>query len=437
MARRARREGTFYGWYVALALFFSIFLSVGLRQGYGVFVSTWQEDFSASVATVSIAAAVGWLLNGLSQPIFGRITDVMGGRGVILVSLLVMGGGSVAMAAVPNVYVLIGLYGFIISFATGGVSFTPAGVIVARWFRRKRGVAISLLTTGGSAGGLVLVPFAAYLLAFSNWRTAWLVMGLLILGLAVPLIALVVRSDPSEMGLQPDGDDAPASGDTAGAGMPKGPLEAKRWRDSLSSPPMWQLSVAYVVCGVTTASIAVHFVRWAESESISAGTAAIAFGVLSGINGLSVVAVGLLSDRMPRRVLLGGVYLIRAFAFLALVFLPGQAALWSFAIIGGMSWLATVPLTTALAADVYGVRHLGVLAGLINMTHQMGGAAAVYVFGLVFDRYNTYDPAYLAGAALLVLAAITALSIKERKYSARYAPVTATGVTATGESLGP
>jgi predicted MFS family arabinose efflux permease len=191
---------------------------------------------------------------------------------------------------------------------------------------------------------------------------------------------------------------------------------------------------------VTTASIAVHFVRWAESESISAGTAAIAFGVLSGINGLSIVAVGLLSDRMPRRVLLGGVYFIRAFAFLALVFLPGQAALWSFAIIGGMSWLATVPLTTALAADVYGVRHLGVLAGLINMTHQMGGAAAVYVFGLVFDRYNTYDPAYLAGAALLVLAAITALSIKERKYSARYSPVSAPAsaqASATGDSGGP
>jgi MFS family permease len=439
MARRARRGGTFYGWYVALALFFSIFLSVGLRQGYGVFVSTWQDDFSVSVATVSIAAAVGWLMNGLAQPIFGRITDVMGGRGVILVSLLVMGGGSVAMAAVPNVYVLIGLYGFIISFATGGVSFTPAGVIVARWFRRKRGVAISLLTTGGSAGGLVLVPFAAYLLAFSNWRTAWLVMGLIILGLAVPLIALVVRSDPSDMGLQPDGDDAP-TGDGVRSGPPAGPLDAKRWRDSLSSPPIWQLSLAYVVCGVTTASIAVHFVRWAESESISAGTAAIAFGVLSGINGLSIVAVGLLSDRMPRRVLLGGVYFIRAFAFLALVFLPGQAALWSFAIIGGMSWLATVPLTTALAADVYGVRHLGVLAGLINMTHQMGGAAAVYVFGLVFDRYNTYDPAYLAGAALLVLAAITALSIKERKYSARYSPVSAPAsaqASATGDSGGP
>ncbi len=169
---RAAQGGVFYGWYVTWALFFAAFISVGLRQGYGVFVSTWQEDFSASVATVSIAASVGWLLNGLAQPILGRLTDILGGRPVIITSLAVMGAGSIAMAAVPNVYVLIGLYGFLISFAAGGVSFTTAGVIVARWFRRKRGTSISLLTAGGSAGGLMLVPFTAYLLILTDWRTA-------------------------------------------------------------------------------------------------------------------------------------------------------------------------------------------------------------------------------------------------------------------------
>lgn len=422
VTRGAGRGGAFYGWYVAWALFFAAFISVGLRQGYGVFVSTWQDDFGASVATVSIAAAVGWLLNGLAQPILGRMTDIWGGRPIIIGSLVVMGVGSVLMAAVPNVYVLIGLYGFLISFATGGVSFTTSGVIVSRWFRRKRRTAISLLTAGGSAGGLVLVPFAAYLLILTDWRTTWVVLGAIILLLGVPLIALVVRSDPRDMSLEPDGDDAPEPGEVS-ATVPRGPLEADGWRDSLSSPPMWQLSLAYLVCGVTTASIAVHFVRWAESESISPGTAAIAIGVLSGINGLSVLTVGTLSDRMPRRVLLGGVYLIRGGAFLSLVFLPGQAALWGFAVIGGMSWLATVPLTTALAADVYGLRHLGVLAGFINMVHQIGGAAAVYLFGLVFDRYGSYDPAFLAGAALLLFAAVSALSIRERRYSARYSPV--------------
>ncbi len=258
-------------------------------------------------------------------------------------------------------------------------------------------------------------------------------MGAVILLLGVPLIALVVRSYPSEMGLQPDGSGALSKGQK-NSHAPTGPLEAERWRDPLSSPPMWQLSLAYLVCGVTTASIAVHFVRWAESESISAGTAATAFGLLSGINGLSVLAIGFLSDRMPRRALLGAIYLIRGVAFLSLVVLPGQAALWSFALIGGLSWLATVPLTTALAADMYGLRHLGILAGLINMVHQIGGAAAVFAFGLVFDKYGSYDPAYLAGAALLLFASLTALSIRERRYSARYSPVATTGA---GDTSGP
>ena len=184
---------------------------------------------------------------------------------------------------------------------------------------------------------------------------------------------------------------------------------------------MWQLSIAYWVCGVTTASISVHYVRWAVAEGISPATAALAFGLLSGINAIGVLLIGPLSDRVPRKTLLGAVYLIRSVAFLLLVVLPGSAALWSFAIVGGASWLATVPLTTALAADVYGVRHLGTLAGLINFAHQAGGALAVLLFGLVFDAQGSYDYAFLACVVTLVGAGLVSLSIRERRYSCRYA----------------
>ena len=97
--------------------------------------------------------------------------------------------------------------------------------------------------------------------------------------------------------------------------------------------------------------------------------AALAFALLSLINVIGVLLVGLISDRMQRKTLLGLVYIVRGLAFLSLILLPGASALWAFAIIGGMSWLATVPLTTSLAADFYGVKKLGTLAGLINMAH--------------------------------------------------------------------
>jgi predicted MFS family arabinose efflux permease len=128
---------------------------------------------------------------------------------------------------------------------------------------------------------------------------------------------------------------------------------------------------------------------------------------------------------MPRKTLLGLVYLVRSLAFLLLVVLPGSWALWGFAVVGGMSWLATVPLTTALTADVYGLRHLGMLAGLITMAHQVGGALAVYLFGLAFDWLGSYDAAFLTGAGLLLLAGLLSLTIRERAYSVRYAPTAA------------
>ena len=413
------RTGPFYGWYVAGALFFAMFLSIGMRQGFGIFVATWESEFGVGVAAISLAASIGWFVNGSSQVLMGWLIDRIGGRIVITVAALLLGASVLLMAAANSVLHLIVIYGMVMSLASAGLAGGPPGAVMVRWFQRKRGAAMSLLTSGGSIGGLVLVPFLTYLFLWTNWRSAWLIGGAIVLVLGVPLLYLVLRDDPADLGLQPDGVRTTSAG--ARAAAPSGPLFANRWRDAYRSAPMWQLSIAYWVCGVTTASISVHYVRWAVAEGISPATAALAFGLLSGINAIGVLLIGPLSDRVPRKTLLGAVYLIRGVAFLLLVVLPGSAALWSFAIVGGASWLATVPLTTALAADVYGVRHLGTLAGLINFAHQAGGALAVLLFGLVFDAQGSYDYAFLACVVTLVGAGLVSLSIRERRYSCRYA----------------
>lgn len=420
--KKSDSKGTFYGWYIVAAMFFTTFVGVGSRQGFGVFVKVWEEDFGVSVGLISVAAGVGWTVNGLVQPLAGRLTDTFGGRRVMTFGLIGMGLATVGVGFVPNVYVLIVMYGFVLSAAAGGVFPTPGSTVISRWFQRKRGTAISFVMSGGSAGGLIMVPFAAYLLVISDWRTAWFVMGGMILLLGLPLIVGIVRDDPADMGLEPDGDSA-VDVDEADAAPPQirvAPLETTHWRDSLHSAPVWQLSIAFWVCGITTAMIAVHFVRWAESEDITAGTAALAFGVLSAINGAGLIFVGWISDFMPRKNLLAVVYWIRASAFLALIFLPGQAALWSFAVLGGVSWLATVPMTNGLTADIYGLRNVGMINGLIMMAHQLGGGIAVIAAGVVFDVWGTYDPAFIAGFLTLVLAGVASFSIKERKYSIRY-----------------
>ena len=411
--------GAFYGWYVVAALFFALFLGTGARQGFGVFVETWENEFNVSVATISIAAAVGVMINGLSGPLVGQLADRHGGRRVILPSLVVVGIGCIGMGLVDSFIGILVLYGFVIAVASSGASQVVDGAIVAQWFRRRRGTAISVFASGGSFAGLLLIPFLTYVRISTDWQTAWVALGVLVLVLGVPLVWLIVRNRPQDVGLQPDGDGGPEAAKAA-LTVDVPPLEAREWRDSFRTIPMWQLLLTFVVCGVTTQSIAVHFIRWASDVGVSAGTAALAFGLLSAINAIGVLLVGFASDRLQRRSLLSLVYLVRALAFVSLVVLPGGTAIWVFAIVGGASWLATVPLTQALTADVYGLRHLGMLSGLTFMSHQLAGALAVVLFGVAFDATGSYSLPFIVSAVLLVAAAFGAYSIRERQYSVRY-----------------
>lgn len=423
----------FYGWNVVGAMFFGMFLVLGTRQSFGVFVATWEEEWGVTTGDISIAAAIGWIINGVSQPILGKIVDRYGGKVIVVISTVVLGIAYLLMAFIEGVLMLAVLFGGVISFFAGGVSPGTSGAVITRWFQRKRGMAMSVVAAGGSLGGLVMVPFLAQLMLATSWQTTFVVSGIIVLALGVPVSVLILRNSPDEMGQLPDGEirstDRRASAEQrarAQALMRGGPLGAESWTESFKSWPMWQLSIGYFVCGITTASISTHFVRWAISEDIAQADAAWAFGILMGINAGGVVLIGLLSDYIQRHYLLALVYLVRGVAFVTLIVLPGAMAMWAFALIGGASWLATVPLTTGLTADVYGVRNVGMLGGLINFSHQMGGGAAVLLFGLTFDKWNTYDPAFAAGALWLLVAGIVILTIKEKKYSVRYAPASAT-----------
>ena len=423
-ANPAVRSGrrVFYGWYIVGAMFFMVFIGVGGRVGFGVTVDTWTREFGVSVAALSAVASAGWLANGLSQPLFGSLADRVGGRMVVTLSMVVMGLGVVAMGLSPSIWVMAFFYATVVSFAMGGTLFAPAVAVMVRWFRRKRGTAIAVLTAGASVGGMLLVPFMAYLLVLTSWRVTWITIGVIMILVAAPLLFLVVRNHPSEMGLEPDGDAAEVAEGASGARNPElvGPLAVEEWRDAYRSAPMWLLSFSYVVCGVTTATIAIHFVPYAIDQGISTSIAALAFGLLSFINLLGVLGVGVISDRIQRKTALTAIYAMRGVAFLLLTLIPGAIGLWVFAAVAGFSWLATVPTTSALTAELYGVKKTGTLTGVLSMVHQLAGAAAVLVAGITFSVFGTYAYAFAGMAVLLMLAAVATWLVNERACSARF-----------------
>ena len=503
MARRAAGNPIFYGWFIVAAGFFSLFVSMGARNGFGVFVVPMTGDLDWTRTEISAAIAVGILVNGLSQPFLGRLYDKYGGRLVISLSLLVLGVMTMLLAFTSNfgtnfgfrldfgvvditlsasLLFLIGIYGLVMSTASSGVSLVTIHAILAKWFYRRRGIVLSVCTAGTSVGGLILTPFAASLILFAHWRVAWVVLGVFVLVLALPLAAIILRDSPEQIGEIPDGREGTAmspgvaaflrvlwlvvwfviqlfalplvafiklvalitkdKSDSQTTSTAPPPLESDSWRDSFRSPPIWQLSGAYFVCGVTTLIISTHYVPFAIDLGISPAVAALAFGMMQGLNAVGVLVVGVHSDKFSRKNLLGTIYFMRFFAYVMLVVpsilsdvfgvgIPPSIGIWGFAYLAGMSWIATPPLTSSLTADIYGTKNLGTLGGFTTFAHQIGGSLSVVVAGVLYDVTGTYVvPFGLAGLTLLG-ATIASYSIRERTYSMRYQPVSPTPAVAS------
>jgi len=309
----------------------------------------------------------------------------------------------------------------LLSTALSGPSLTNTMALISKWFKRRRATAISINTVGTSIGGLILVPFAMYFLQATGWRMTWLILGLLILLLAVPLALLFIRENPEALGLLPDGDkEYQEQAEYEKTEDRSGEFEVDHWIKSFRSAPMWQLSAAYVVCGVTTGMISTHFVPFAIERGISPGKAALIFGLMMGLNSLGGIGAGVLSDRFGRKNVLAAVYLLRGIGYVMLVCIPSSLGMWAFAIAAGFSWVASVPLTSALTADVYGLRVLATISGITFLCHQVGSFIMVLLAGVLFDLTGSYTLPFAIAGSLLFPAALAAYTIKEKRYSIRY-----------------
>ena len=409
----------YYGWLVVAACVFIAMAGSGAYNGFGVFIIPMSEEFGWSRSAISLAASVGTIVGGISQPVFGRVFDRVGGRRLILTGLAAFGVSNLLLMFTNNLVYLVLVFGVLIALAGSAGTFNTAVALVSKWFERRRATAISLVSAGGSLSGMVFVPFIAYTIPIVGWRNTWLVLGLIVLVLAVPVAFLILKDDPAEVGQLPDGDEKAPSRLSAES-MPRGPLETSYWLNALRSVPFWQISGGYFVCGVTTAMISTHFVPYAIEEGFSASSGAMAFGVLSGLNIIGVMGAGMLGDRIGRKNVLAAVYATRAVSFAVLLTVPGLWGLFGFAVISGFSWYGTVPLTTSLTAEFYGVRNIGTLSGIAYLAHSVGGALSVQFAGIMKDVSDAYTVPFGAGGLLLLVAAIVSFSIREKRYSTRY-----------------
>ena len=447
------RKPVFYGWYIVATCIFVAFVTNGARNSFGIFVLPMSEEFEWSRGTISFAAALGFLVNGITQPFMGRLLDRFGGRRVIVTSIAVFGVATVLLSLTFHYLFLIFMFGVVSSIALSGMSLNNTGTLLSRWFRRRRATVVGLNASGLSAGGLVLVPLGMYLLQSTNWRVTWVAFGVAVLVLSVPLAYFFLKDDPKDLGLSPDGDEDPVGASSAsGFNRIAGMLDTDRWAQSFRSMPIWQMTIAYFACGYTTAVLSVHFLPFANSLGLTeeaeisvmsftmngALLASFIFALMMGLNVVGSIGAGILSDKFSRKNMLALVYFVRGSAYMLMLagveFLGlGAGALLIFAIVAGISWIATAPLTTALIADVYGVRALGTISGVAFMIHAFGSFISIWVAGELFDLTGSYTLPFLIAGLMLFPASVFAFAIKEKKYSSRYQSVEPAVMPAAGD----
>lgn len=396
----------YYGWVVIGTLFTVTLMSSGTRFSFGAFYDALLDDFGWSRSLLAGAASLNLILAGLVRPILGTFVDRFGSKEVLAAGL--------ALAAISLVLLSFAtsLWHFYLLFSLMSVGYAAASPatavpLVSRWFVRQRATAQSIASTGSPTGELLVVPILTAVLLLTDWQTAYRILAVGIGLLLLPCALVLVRNDPSELGLMPDNDGIQEVASKSQVDLPGMSLN-----EALRSPLFWQLGFGFFVCGFTMTFASTHFMVFAGDLGIKKMTVSFAMAMIGGVSIVATVLFGYFGDRLPRKNLLAAVYFLRGAAFFVLWTTHEEYALFLGAFLLGLSWGATTPLTSACVSDAYGQRNLGSIFGTMFAIMPIGAGLGAYLAAAIFDVSGSYGPALLLDGILGCLAALTIYRIK-------------------------
>jgi MFS family permease len=418
----------YYGWFVVAICFATTLVSAGVRSSPSVLIHPLESEFGWSRALIASAISMNLLLFGVAAPVSGFLLDRYGPRKVMLGSLLLMITGVSGTVAMTQFWQFFLVWGVIVGIGAGGVGSVLTATVGNRWFVARRGLALGILGSASSTGQLIFLPFFMAMIAYSGWRigsTTLIVLAVMLL----PLIFLLMRDDPADVGLQPYGADQPGAASSGGTASLRG-MSTKHAtitpREVLSHPTFWLLCGSFFVCGGTANGlIGVHLIPHEIEIGIPQITAASLVGIMGALNIVGTTFSGWMIDRVQAHKWLALVYALRGMSLLILPFVHDFSGLVVFAVIYGLDWFATVPPSMAITADTFGKQNVGKVYGWIFMSHQIGAAIMSSAAGAVRDYVGDYNLAFLSGGMIAMIAAGLALQIKPKPTEATPPPASA------------
>ncbi len=402
------------GWMIVALSFVVLALTFSARATVGFLVPMWEIDPGWSRAEISTGGAVMLVTMGIASAVTGYLLDRHGPRAIYAVGLLALTVTLGGTALVSSYALFLVLYCVGGGIAYGTATMTVVSATLARYFPTNRGLATGFALSGSTSGLLFLMPLFAVVVGAIGWRASFLAMA----GLAFAVLIAswsVLRNAP-QAGAAP----ARAGADGAARLIDKlGMLVRDR--------TFLLLLVGFSICGFTTAGVyEVHMLPYAALCGFVPLEGATAYGLAGASNMAGLVAIGWLADRVHRPLLLGGMYLARAVAYVILLNVTGDLALFlAFAALFGFLNFATLPVVANIVASHIGVRVMGLTLGILFGGHSLGGALGAFYGGVIFDAMARYDWVWLTAIALLLVAALATVMIGERPRRATLTPAMA------------
>ena len=382
-----------YAWVVVAVVAVTLTMASGARFLFGVVLKPMSEEFGWNRAQLTGTVMLAMIVLSICQPLVGMLIDRIGAKSILVGGIALLGVSLIPLSFATNLWQIYVLYGVLTSFGLAAASPVLATSIVSRWFTHKRGLAMSLATSGSAFGQLLIVPIATWIMLATSWQTTYHVLAVALLAVAVPLSAIFLRDAPREM---------------VAAGRDLPPEDGLTLREACAHPAFWILGFGFVVCGWTMAFPNIHFLAYADDMGMSVLHAASTVSVTAIFSILGAVLLGLAADRFQRTSVLALTYALRGLAFLLLLLLPAGNLLYVYGLVLGISWTATTPLTAAIAADRYGPKHLGLIFGSLFTFMNLGFGFASLLDGLIFEVSGGYQVTLMINVVLGVVAAIAA-----------------------------
>ncbi len=374
----------------------------GTRAASGGLLIDMERDTNWSRSQLSLAASLGLAIYGLSGPIAGALLRRIGIRQVTVISLTLTAVSFLLAGRVSTLWELCLWFGLVSGFASGLVASVLAATIANRWFVEKRGLVTGLFGASSSAGLLIFFPAFAAVGANAGWRSAITWMAVLCLIVAVPALVFM-REAPASVGQAPYG----------GVAEPLIGAERGVMRLAARRPEFWLLAGTFMVCGGTSNGlIGQHFIAHATDHGFKQATAANWLAVIGIFNFIGALMSGWLTDRVDPRKLLMIYYTFRGVSLFFLPFVTDNRSAGVFAVLFGLDYIATVPPTIVLCADLFGRRNAGVVYGWVFAAHALGAATAAWAAGAVYDGAGSYSMAFSAAGAFALVAGFAATLIR-------------------------